>query len=519
MKRAHSAVSFFLGALALLAALPVHAEDPPSADTLYREHCIECHGESRLGGIGPALIPETLKRAKPDGLAATIHTGRPATQMPAFGEVLGETEIAALVGYIREPLGEIPEWGPTEIAASRTFNPDYVAAESPQFTADPLNLFIVVETGDHHATLLDGDRFEPITRFPTPYAVHGGPKFTSDGRYVFFMSRDGWIMKYDIWSLAEVGRVRGAYNSRNIALSGDGRHVALANYLPHTLVIFNADDLSLEKIIPIDDGNGNTSRVSAVYQAPPRESFILALKDIPQVWEVFYGDDPPFYGFVHDYRDEGVPKHTEPFPIRKIKLDDFLDDFFFDQSYEYLVGAARNAKQGQVVDLVIGRKIAELELASLPHLASGITWKRQGTTVMATPHIRDSAVSVIDMKTWKTIKRIETLGPGFFMRSHENTPYAWTDVFFGPNKDVIHVIDKEKLEIVKTLHPAPGKTAAHVEFDRTGRHAIVSIWEDDGAIVIYDAATFEEVKRLPMRKPSGKYNVYNKITFSEGTSH
>ncbi len=40
-----------------------------------------------------------------------------------------------------------------------------------------------------------------------------------------------------------------------------------------------------------------------------------------------------------------------------------------------------------------------------------------------------------------------------------------------------------------------------------------------GAIVVYDAQTLEEVKRIPLKKPSGKYNVYNKITRSEGTSH
>ena len=34
-----------------------------------------------------------------------------------------------------------------------------------------------------------------------------------------------------------------------------------------------------------------------------------------------------------------------------------------------------------------------------------------------------------------------------------------------------------------------------------------------------EAKTLEEIKRIPMRKPSGKYNVFNKITFSEGTSH
>jgi hypothetical protein len=45
------------------------------------------------------------------------------------------------------------------------------------------------------------------------------------------------------------------------------------------------------------------------------------------------------------------------------------------------------------------------------------------------------------------------------------------------------------------------------------------VWDMDGAIVVYDAATLTEVKRLPMVKPVGKYNVFNKITHSSGTSH
>jgi len=123
------------------------------------------------------------------------------------------------------------------------------------------------------------------------------------------------------------------------------------------------------------------------------------------------------------------------------------------------------------------------------------------------------------MQSWETVAEIPTLGPGFFMRSHENTPYAWVDVFFGPERDAVQVIDKQTLEIVRTLRPAPGKTSAHVEFTRDGRYALLSIWEMDGALVVYDAATLEEVKRIPMSKPVGKYNVYNKITRSEGTSH
>jgi DNA-binding beta-propeller fold protein YncE len=105
------------------------------------------------------------------------------------------------------------------------------------------------------------------------------------------------------------------------------------------------------------------------------------------------------------------------------------------------------------------------------------------------------------------------------MRSHENTPYAWTDNFMSPYKDTLQIIDKRTLEIVRSLTPSPGKTAAHVEFTRDGKYALVSLWETDGALIVYDAATFKEIKRIPMSKPSGKYNVYNKTTRSAGTSH
>jgi hypothetical protein len=83
----------------------------------------------------------------------------------------------------------------------------------------------------------------------------------------------------------------------------------------------------------------------------------------------------------------------------------------------------------------------------------------------------------------------------------------------------MHVIDKRSLEIIATLKPEPGKTSTHVEFDRYGKYALVSIWEHDGALIVYDAATLKEIKRLPMKRPVGKYNVWNKTRLSEGTSH
>jgi hypothetical protein len=87
------------------------------------------------------------------------------------------------------------------------------------------------------------------------------------------------------------------------------------------------------------------------------------------------------------------------------------------------------------------------------------------------------------------------------------------------NKNVLQVIDKQTLEVVHEFRAAPGQTLAHVEFTRDGRYALASLWEMDGALVVIDAKTLKEVKRIPAKKPVGKYNVWNKITRSEGTSH
>ncbi len=516
--------SSLLAAFLLLATLPAAAQAPDAA-ALYARECAACHGADRFGGAGPALLPESLSRLGREQAEKVIAEGRPATQMPAFGDRLTPTQISALAAYLYTPPAEIPRWGKAEIEASRVVRVTTAELpDRPRYEGDPLNLFVLVESGDHHVSIIDGDRFRRLARFESRYALHGGPKFSPDGRFVHFLSRDGWVTRYDLWSLRIVAEVRAGINSRNLAISGDGRVLAVANYLPTSLVLLDAETLAPLEVIPVRDRWKKTpSRVSAVYLAPPRESFIVALKDLPEIWEIPYGDPPPatFPGFVHSYEKgmvEALPGR-ERFPIRRIELDRPLDDFFFDPSYRHLIGASRSTGEAVVVQLEVGRPIKKLPLAGMPHLGSGISWLREGRRVMATPNLKKAAISVIDMENWRPIREIPTLGPGFFIRSHENSPYAWADVFFGPNRDAVHIIDKRSLEIVRTLRPMPGKVSGHVEFDRYGRYALLSIWDREGAVIVYDARTLEEVTRIPASKPSGKYNVWNKITFSEGTSH
>ena len=124
---------------------------------------------------------------------------------------------------------------------------------------------------------------------------------------------------------------------------------------------------------------------------------------------------------------------------------------------------------------------------------------------------------------WFTpVSEVPLCGQGFFVRTHENSRYAFVDGMMTKEcRDGIQVLDKETLQIVATLRPEAGKTFAHVEFTRDGRHALASVMEPapDGALWVIDTQTLQLVRRIPMNKPIGKYNVANKLERSGGTSH
>ncbi|WP_374668448.1 cytochrome D1 domain-containing protein [Ramlibacter sp.] len=513
------------GAAAWLLASGQAQTRPPDAAGLYATHCAACHGGDRIGGMGPALLPQSLERLRRAEAPSVIRAGRPASQLPGSGDRLDAAQVEALAAWIYTPVSPAPTWSERDIVASRTFDEAAAALPArPRWEADPMNLFVVVEAGDHHVSLLDGDRFTVLHRFASRFALHGGPKFSPEGRFVYFGSRDGWITKYDLWNLAVVAEVRAGLNMRNIAVSSDGRFVLAANYLPHTLALFDAELRLVRTYAAATLDGTRSSRVSAVYDAAPRRSFIVALKDIPELWEIAYDPaaEPIHDGLVHDFRMGEAIAKPGYLGVRRTPLEEPLDDFFFDPPYRHVLGTARTAggTAAQVVNLDVRRRIASVPLAGMPHLGAGISFDWNGARVLATPNLRDGLVTVIDMQTWQRVGQVATPGPGFFMRSHENTPYAWVDAMMSPSaRDAMLVIDKRTLQPVRTLRPAPGRTVAHVEFTRDGRHALVSLWEKDGALIVYDAATLAEVRRIPMNKPVGKYNVGNKLARSEGTSH
>lgn len=396
-----------------------------------------------------------------------------------------------------------PVWTKKKIVASHI---NYAAVEKTSksdINADPININVLFESGEMHVIVFDGNKLEPIIRFPVRSTLHGTAIYDSTGHYVYLSSSDGWISKFDLHQLKMVSEIRVGINTSSIAISSDDQFIIVGNYSPNTLVVLDAKNLGLVKVIPAIDRKGKSSRVSAVYDAKPRRSFLASLKDSPELWEISYQTPAPagFGEWVHDYRKDSGEAKVRSFPFRRLSLTNPVDEFFLDQEYVHVIGNSDKGR-GQVVDLDLGRKVTDLNVSNTLGFFSGVTWNRGKDRMLAIPDPKGASVNIINMKNWEVIKQIPTLGPAFVIRSLEDSPYIWVDII--SDKDLIQVIDKQSLEIVKTLQPQSGKSFALLGFTRDGHSALVSQRKTNDVVIVYDVKTLEEVKRIPMKTPVSK---------------
>lgn len=70
--------------------------------TLVRQDCGSCHGLTLKGGLGPALLPETLQDKPVDSLKATILHGRPGTAMPPWSRFVNDAEAEWIVANLQK---------------------------------------------------------------------------------------------------------------------------------------------------------------------------------------------------------------------------------------------------------------------------------------------------------------------------------------------------------------------------------------------------------------------------------
>jgi cytochrome c55X len=99
-------------ALSLVIAVPLAASDTVSSlrqqelGNILVQDCGSCHGLSMRGGLGPALLPETLAGKSAATISAVIMNGRPGSAMPPWRALLSPAEAQWMAEILLS--GELP---------------------------------------------------------------------------------------------------------------------------------------------------------------------------------------------------------------------------------------------------------------------------------------------------------------------------------------------------------------------------------------------------------------------------
>ncbi len=467
-------ISFFLlFGLLLHASTLIHELEAKSSkksdyDSYYK-YCSMCHGKQREGVSAPPLLPPFIKHISDARLHDIIKNSLPQTLMPKF-DFLSEEEIAQIIRYLRSPAQNIT-WSEKDIRKSRK------VFHNPQKSLgihNIENVTLVVERGANCVWVMENERV--LDRFSFKN-VHGGLKYTLDGKNFYVPTRDGWIGHYSLEHGRLEQKIRACVNLRNISLSRDGKYLFATCLLPQMVVVFDRARLEPVKLYQLD------GKISALYELYSKDEAIFTLRDKPYLYKV----------------------DTKSLTFKKLSLDKPIEDFFIDPFEEFIIGTTRHGRDLRVYDIDSLHEVFHAPIEGMPHLFSATYWYKDGKFYFATPHLRKSFITIWQMYEWKLVKKIDVGGDGFFVKTHPASDYLWVD----NGSDELVLVDKASYAI-KKLIPRKGKRYIHTEFSGDGKYAYLSIYEPDGDLLVWQTDTFRELKDYKANVPVGKYNFINK---------
>ncbi len=317
---------------------------------------------------------------------------------------------------------------------------------------------------------------------------HASVVYSRDARYAFVFGRDGGLTKVDLLKERIVKRVLQAGNSIGGAVSQDGRLVAVSNYEPGGVRVFDTNTLEIIVDIPAIGSNGEQSKVVGLVDAPG-DRFVFSLYDAGEIW-------------IADMDDPWEPDVTRFSNVGRLPYDALLTPDgryyiagLFGEDGLALLDLWRPELGVKRILSNYGRGEGPLPVYKMPHLEG---WAVAGDLAFV-PAVGRHEVLVVDTRNWTENGRIAVHGQPIFVMAQPDGRRVWAN-FAMPDNDTLQVIDTESLEIVNTLKPGPA--VLHMEFTPRGEHVWVSVRDQD-QVKVFDTETFEEITQLTVDKPSG----------------
>jgi len=317
---------------------------------------------------------------------------------------------------------------------------------------------------------------------------HASIVYSRDERFAYVFGRDGGLTKLDILKGKIDKRVLQGGNSIGGAVSQDGRLVAVSNYEPGGVRIFDTDTLELMADIPAIGSNKVQSKVIGLVDAPGNK-FVFGLYESDEIWiaDVTIPAEPKITKFT----DIG----SQPYDALITPDGRYYIAGLFGEDGMALLDLWYPEKGVRHILDDYGRGDEKLPVYKMPHLEG---WAVAGDYAFV-PAVGHNDVIVVDRKSWTQIATIPVHGQPIFVMARPGGRHMWVNFAF-PNNDTLQVLDTETQKIIKTLKP--GKAVLHMEFTPKGEKVWASVRDED-QVQIYDTETFEKLKTLAVEKPSG----------------
>jgi len=318
---------------------------------------------------------------------------------------------------------------------------------------------------------------------------HASVVYSRDARFAYIFGRDGGLSKVDLLSAQVSARILQSGNSIGGAISQDGRLVAVSNYEPGGVKVFDAETLELVADIPATFGdNQQRSKVIGLVDAPGQK-FVFSLWDADQIWVLDMSD--PARPAIEKFR--GVGRN----PYDALITSDgryYLAGLFGEDGMALLDLWNLEAGVTRILPSY-GKGEQKLPVYKMPHLEG---WAVAGELAFV-PAVGRHEVLVINLRNWQEKGRIKVHGQPIFVMARPDGRQVWVN-FALPDNDTIQVIDTQTLELVREIKP--GKGVLHMEFEPRGEEVWLSV-RDENRVEIYDTRTFERISSIPATKPSG----------------
>lgn len=354
------------------------------------------------------------------------------------------------------------------------------------------DLGVVIERATGSVALVDTTR-KAVLRHVEGFGdlSHASVKFSRDARHAFVFGRDGGLTRLDLLTGEIDGRLIQSGNSIGGAISQDGRHVAVGNYEPGGVKVFDTETLELVVEVPATyqtpDGTTDRAKVVGVVDAPGNR-FVFSLFEAGEIWVLDMSGDEPA---LEKHRDVG----SMPYDALITPNGRYYIAGLFGEDGMALLDLWYPEAGVQRILPDYGRGEERLPVYKMPHLEG---WAMAGDRAYF-PAVGRHEVLVTDTRDWTLIDRIEVQGQPIFVMSRPDEQQVWV-TFAHPNNDVVQVIDTRRHEVIETL--SPGESILHKEFTPRGEHIWISA-RDSGHVKVYDTRTFEELATLPAESPSG----------------